>query len=391
MTATSNIFRQFSPAIRLSFFFFALFFLVGVYMPFFPVWLATRGLSSTEIGVLLALPMAMRIVSTPFVGAFADRMAEPRSALLLFAVMAALLFAGIGFSDDFIVIAVMLALTAVFWMPLTPLSDAFALSIARRDGRDYGRMRLWGSLAFILANLGAGWLVGRYSGGVVHQILIFGFALIVTASYLLPHSVARTQVSPAEEKADRKSLRRPVFLAVVFLASLIQASHALVYGFGSLYWRSLGFTGTEIGALWAIGVIAEILLFSISGRVVARLGPLRLIAVAATAAIVRWALFPSLLHFHEFLAVQVLHGLTFGAAHLGLVHHVAQSVPERLAGAGQGIAVTIITASMAVAMVVSGPLYRGFGGDGFYAMAAVGAVALLLAGVIGWVTSALRG
>lgn len=375
----SNVFRRFSPAVRLSFFFFALFFLLGTYMPFFPVWLATRGFSASEIGILLALPMVMRIVSTPFISAFADRMTEPRSALLLFAVTAAVCFAGVGLSGDFLPIAVMLALTAVFWMSLTPLSDALALAIARRDGRDYGRMRLWGSIAFILANLGSGWLVARFSGVIVHHVLMASFVLVVTAAYLLPNSAARQTVSSAEDRAERRSLRRPVFLAVIAVAGLIQASHALVYGFGSIHWRGLGLSGTEIGALWAIGVIAEILLFSVSGKVVARLGPLRLLALAAVAAMARWAVFPSLSQFYEFLVVQALHGLTFGAAHLGLVHHVARSVPERIAGAGQGLAVTMVTASMAAAMAASGPLYRTFGGDGFYAMAAIGALALFAA------------
>lgn len=382
MSATPAIRSGLSSAARLSLFFFTIFLCLGVYMPFFPVWLAAKGLEADEIAIVLAVPMVVRILTTPFTGAFADRMKEPRSALLLFAVVTVTFVACLGWVDGAVLISIVVGLTAMFWMPLTPISDAFALSVARRDGRDYGRMRLWGSLAFILANLGAGWLVERHTGNVVHAILLFTFSSVAVSAWFLPRSQSRDDDGEAAAIDRRGIMRRPYFLAVIAAAGLVQASHAMIYGFGSIHWRDLGLSGGEIGALWAIGVIAEIVLFAVSGRVVAKLGPLRMIGLAAAAAVLRWTLFPAITDFWVFLVVQALHGLTFGAAHLGIVHHVAQSVPERLAAAGQGLAVTIITAFMAGAMMISGPLYRGSGIDGIHAMTAIAGAALLLSAVL---------
>ncbi|WP_274609858.1 MFS transporter [Rhodobium orientis] len=364
-------------SIRLSLFFFALFFVLGVYMPFFPVWLSARGLGAGEIGIVLAVPMVVRIVTTTFTSALADRFGAPARAILVFAAAALFFLLCLGAVDGVVLITVFLASLAVFWMPLAPLVDALAMAVTRRDGADYGRMRLWGSLAFILANLGAGWLVGRFTGDIVFWVLVLGFSSVVLAATLLP------RLEPAASEGDDAPLgtflKRPAFLALLAAGGLCQASHSFVYAFGSLYWQTLSFSGTEIGALWAIGVIAEIVLFSISGRLNARFGPAGLILAAATAAVLRWAAFPFLSGFTAFLAVQVLHGVTFGATHLGLVHHVARSVPERHAGAAQAFAVTIVTGASALSMGASGPLYRAFGGDAFFAMAgvAVGAMGLV--------------
>ena len=375
--------RKSLPAsFRLSVFFAALFFGVGVYMPFFPVWLASRGLNPSEIGIVLALPMVMRIVTTSLTGAFADRMTELRHAVMIFAAVSVSLFALLFFAHDFYTIAVLMAVTAIFWMPLTPLSDALALIVSRRDGSDYGRMRLWGSIAFIAANLGAGWFVGHYSGAVVYPFLLGAFTAVFLSSIILPRVAAAPTDPEVEAGAGRKILRQPLFLAVLLAGGMTQASHAMVYGFGTLYWRSAELSGSEIGALWGVGVVAEILLFTMSGRVVALASPLGMIAIGATAAVIRWAVFPSVDGFGPFLLVQLLHGLTFGATHLGLVHHVAQAVPERFAGAGQGLAVTIITAAMAASTALSGPVYRTFGVDGFYAMSLLAFAALALVALI---------
>jgi len=369
------------PFFRLSAFFFALFFVLGVYLPFFPVWLAERGLNEWQIGIVLATPMAMRIVSTPLTAAFADRFAQPRIPLLIYASLCFAFFTMLGLLDGFVAIAMMMGLIAVFWMPLAPLSDAMAFAVARRDGVDYGRMRLWGSIAFILANLGIGWLVARLAGGITLPILVASFAAVAVAAFFLPRT---TTPAPAPEQAwaGRSLLRQPLSLAFVLAAGLVQASHAMLYGFGSLHWQSLGLDGTRVGVLWAIGVIAEIVLFSVSGRVVARLGPLGMVALAASAAIVRWSIFPFVSSFAAFLVVQLLHGLTFAAAHLGLIHHVANSVPEHRAGSAQGFAVTVATALMAIATSISGPLYRAFGAEAFFTMAGIGIAALLLCAAI---------
>ena len=189
--------------------------------------------------------------------------------------------AGGGFWPIFAVTA----LYAVFFNPLVPVLDSLTLSGVRRFGVDYGRIRLWGSLVFILANLGGGLVLAGSDVEAVLFVLVASVIAGAALSPLLPRigrpRNATTQTGLADATtwkllADRR------FLLVMLAGGILQASHALVYGFGSIYWQSLGYSGTAIGVLWAIGVIAET---GIS--VLGRLTPLRLEMRPATSTTAR--------------------------------------------------------------------------------------------------------
>jgi PPP family 3-phenylpropionic acid transporter len=172
-------------------------------------------------------------------------------------------------------------------------------------------------------------------------------------------------------------LRNPAFLAIAAAASLIQASHAVFYGFSALDWRAAGLDGAAIGALWALGVVAEIALFAISGRL--RIAATTLLMVGAAGAVVRWSAMalepaPALLP-----ALQCLHGLSFGATHLGALGFIARAAPAALGATAQGYLAVAQGLVMAVAMGVSGLLYARWGSLAYGAMALVAAAGGLLA------------
>jgi PPP family 3-phenylpropionic acid transporter len=248
----------------------------------------------------------------------------------------------------------------------------------------YGRVRLWGSLSFIAANLASGVVIGVIGPKIVMPLLIAGMGLLVLGAHLLPRELDGKGRGPAPltrlKFADAfRLVHAPVFLLFLLAASLIQASHALYYSFGTLHWRAEGIADGVIGVLWSIGVIAEVALFAASARVIAAVGTARLLMLAGLAAALRWgvmALDPPLLLLGP---LQTLHAMSFGAAHVAAIHFLTQVVPEERAATAQGVyAAAVAGIALGAATLASGPLYANFGG------AAYGAMALLaLAGAAG--------
>ncbi len=191
--------------------------------------------------------------------------------------------------------------------------------------------------------------------------------------------------TPAPDKPEPSYLgflRTPGFVAVAAAAGLIQASHAVYYGFSSLDWKAAGMDGTAVGALWAVGVVAEITLFAVSGRLPHWLGPPALLVAGALGATLRWgvmALDPPLV---ALPLLQCLHGLSFGATHLGAIGFVARAAPVGRAATAQGSLAVVLGGTMAVSMMLSGWLYESFGTlayAGMALMAAAGGVCAVVA------------
>jgi PPP family 3-phenylpropionic acid transporter len=167
------------------------------------------------------------------------------------------------------------------------------------------------------------------------------------------------------------------FWEFIAIAAALQASHQVYYGFGTLYWRSLGFSEGMIGVLWAEGVVAEILLFWQGSRLLARLGPLGLMIAGGAAGIVRWSLMGLVPGLLPALALQVLHALTFGATHLGAMNYLSRTVPPGAAasaqalysGASSGIGGGLV-------MLGAGALYAEFGGRAYLFMTILSAAGL---------------
>ena len=357
-----------SFAWRLAVFYAALFVALGVQLPFLPLWLAAKGLDAGAIGIALALPMIVRVFAIPLATRGADRHDALRMAIVIAAGMAVLGYGAVGMAQGAAVITIALALASVFYTPIMPLADAYALRGLGRLRRAYGPVRLWGSAAFIVGSFGAGLLLDLIPARELIWLIVAALTITAAAAYALaplpPHqgNPSATQLSSA-----RDLLRDPALLTAAAAASLIQASHAIYYGFSALDWRAAGLDGGAIGALWALAVVAEIALFAISGRL--PLAPTTLIMLGAAGAVVRWsamafdpptALLPPL---------QCLHALSFGATHLGALGFMARAAPAELGATAQGYLAVALGLVMAAAMGISGVLFARWGGLAYGAMA----------------------
>jgi PPP family 3-phenylpropionic acid transporter len=235
-------------------------------------------------------------------------------------------------------------------------------------------VRLWGSLSFIVASFGSGLIVGTAGPQVVLPLLVAATMLMVLAAQLLPRELAG-QGAPSVLRGLKLEdafnlVRAPRFLLFLFAASLIQSSHALYYSFGTLNWRAQGISGGAIGMLWSVGVIAEVGLFAVSGRVIAYCGTARLLMLAGLAATLRWGVMAVDPPLWATALLQTLHAMSFGAAHLAAIHFMIHAVPEDRAATAQGVYAAIVAGLvMGAVTVASGPLYRHLAGEAYGAMA----------------------
>ena len=365
---------------RLALFYAGLFVVVGIQLPFFPVWLQAKGLDAEAIGLVVATPILVRVVAVPIAARLADRRGALRQVLVASSAGAALGYALVGWAEGLPAILASVALAAALAAPAIPLADAYALKGLALRRRAYGPVRLWGSAAFIAANFAAGFASGYIAPTGYIWLIVAASAVAAAASLALRPLWPAVEPERGAPRRRRRLLAMPGVLPVAVGASLIQASHAVYYGFSTLDWTAKGLSGTAIGALWALGVAAEIVLFALSPRVPA-LTPRTLLLVGAAGAAVRWtgmALDPpaALL-----VPLQCLHALSFGASFLGAVQFLSRLAPEGEAATAQGDFSTLQGVVAAAATGLSGVLYGSFGTLAYGAMAACAAVG----GIVIWV------
>ena len=368
------------PGVRLSALYGACFAAIGVYMPFFPVWLESRGLDASAIGVILALPIVTRVVVTAPFMSLVDRGVGARRFLLASTIGLVLTYVTLAFASDPYAIAALAVAMAAAQAPLVPLCDLVSTEAVRADPRlDYGRIRLWGSVAFLAASVSGGYIVAAATPAAVPACLA-GLALATTAA--VRFAVPAAPPRPPEAKLPAAIAIRlpPALWLLIAAAGCIQASHAGVYAFGSLHWRERGFSEPAIGYLWAVGVVAEVVLFAAAGRIVGRgSAGLGFLTVGAVAAALRF----SIMAFSPGLAatflLQTLHGLSFGATHLGAMAAVSHLAPPGSRGRAQGLLSTAVSLGMAAGTVLSGVVFGSGGALVFAAMAPLAAIGLMLA------------
>ena len=370
-----------APSIRYGAYYGAVFLSLGVYLPFWPVFLKSRGLDAAEIGLLFALAAWIKVASTPAIAQIADRTGRAKATLAAAAGLSLIAFAGFLVARGFWPILLVTMFTAIWFHALIPLGESQTMAAVIERRLDYGRIRLWGSIAFIAGTVGAGALLTGSDPDLVLILILAALGATLIAALALP--ARRAEAPVAGRNGIMVLLRQRRFVLFLGAASLMQASHAVYYGFSALHWKAAGLSETTIGLLWAEGVIAEILLFAVSGGIVARAGPPALLMVAGLGGVVRWLVLGATTALPALVAVQVLHALTFGAAHLGAMHFIARAAPPGLSATAQSVYAAVSGGiAMGLAMLAAGALYADYAGGAFLAMAGLSAAGVAVAGVL---------
>lgn len=366
-------------ALRLSLFYAAFFLSNGVLVPFWPVWLASRGLSPAELGVLFAIGQWVGIAATPVIGAVADHSGHPRRVMFILAAVAMAGFLLCFPAQGFAALVALNALLAASLGTLIPVGDSLAISATQQGRADYGRVRMWGTITFIVATLLGGRILSGRAPDVVLDLVVPLTALNVGGCLLLPRGATHVASGITRSSAWRlmRTRRYLVFLAAM---TLISASHIVYYAFGSLRWQAQGFSNTTIGWLWAEGAAAEAVFLFWGARAVARYGPARLMALGAASGAVRWIVLGLTGDLRLLVLAQLLHAGTVGAVMLGSMHYLGRSIPPAQAATGQAITNAVVAAiGASVFMPLVGALYGAYGGLTYLMMAALSAAGMVVA------------
>ena len=364
-------------ALRISLFYGAIFLVIGVLLPFWPVWLKSRGITATEIGLILAVATWGRAIVNPLLAQSADRHGRPDLMIILLGWGALLTHLLFFFSNNFWSLFAVSVISSILLFALMPMADAVTMLKVREGLIDYGKVRLWGSLTFIIAALGGGYILQGQPAEYILWLVIALLVLTIASCYLVP-KVKMPGTKNLLEPFFNILRNRPL-LILMMSASLIQASHAVYYGFSTLHWRANGLDEITIGALWAEGVIAEIILFAIAGKYIDRIGPVLFLIIGGIGGVIRWSTLGMTTDLTGLIAVQGFHALTFGATHLAALYYIAKNVPASFAATAQSLYSSFaVGTTMAFAMLASGWLYEFYAGRAFFAMTGMSVAGILL-------------
>jgi PPP family 3-phenylpropionic acid transporter len=370
------------PYWRLSGFYFFYFAFVGAMAPFWGLYLHSLEFNAFQIGVLMSLLQVMRIFAPNIWGHIADRSGR-RLAIVRLAAMASLLtFVGVFWATSFWPLFVVMSLISFFWSASLPLVEATTLShLGDRTDR-YGRIRLWGSIGFIVVVVGLGWALDHASIRLVPWVVLGLLVGIVLTSRLIPEAeiAHRDHVHiPLGEV-----LRRPEVLALLAAAMMMAAAHGPYYTFFTIHLVESGYSKSVAGWLWALGVVCEIGIFLIMPRVFARVRAETVLLATLVIAAVRFLL----IGWHAdnlpvLLLAQLMHAFTFGAYHASALALVHRHFTGKNQARGQALYNSLaFGVGGTLGSLYSGAAWDGLGSGMTYSLAA--GFALIAALVFAW-------
>ncbi|UJJ33296.1 MFS transporter [Halopseudomonas maritima] len=367
------------PYWRLSGFYFAYFALLGGVAPFLSLYFESLGFAPARIGELVAIPMLMRCIAPNLWGWLGDATGQRLLIVRVGALLTAVFFAGIFLRQDYWWLAAIMALHSFFWHAVLPQFEAITLAHLGAQSARYSQLRLWGSVGFILTVVLLGLLLQRLGMGA-YPLAMFGIMLlIVLCSALVPQPPRQAATTAIPGDGFMRRLRQPGVPAFFVAVALMQLSHGPYYTFLSIHLEALGYSRGLIGMLWALGVLAEIVLFVFMHRLLTWVTLRQLLVVSFGLAALRWLLLGQLAdNLAVLLFAQVLHAATFGAFHVASIHLVQQRFGERYQGQGQALYATLAGIGGALGALCSGYAWAGLGPTLTFAAAALAAFAGML-------------
>lgn len=318
-------------AIRI--FYAAYFAAMGLILPFFPVYLDWRGLDVVTIGVMTGLLSAAKVIAPPWIGHLADRneSSHSRKFIVAASLSAGLAIGAMHFVDQVAMLAVVILVFGVLWASILPLTDGLSVSMSEAALADYGRLRVWGSIGFVIASLAGGaWLLGMNVGYFPLWIFVLMLLLAVAAVGFPVYQPMAAFQTDGSERFGRS------FLLLLAVSFLMQVSHGAYYGFFSLYLVDIGYTGWQIGAFWVLGVVAEIVLMWGWSRPLQQASPALVLSVSLLLAAIRWIGIGSTEVWYILAIWQLLHAASFAAFHLSAIAWVKRLAPASRHATAQG-------------------------------------------------------
>jgi len=364
------------PYWRLSGFYLCYFALLGSAAPFMSLYLHHLGFSSARIGELIAIPMLMRCVAPNIWGWLGDYTGRRLTIVRFGAICTLLAFSLILVDKSYAWLAMVMALYAFFWHAILPQFEVITLAHLQGQTSRYSQIRLWGSIGFILAVVVLGRLFEWFSLDLFPQVLLVVMGGIAISSWWVPNAQPVTSTLQTYEGGFLKQLTRPGVLAFYVSVALMLLSHGPYYTFLTLHLEALGYSRGLIGLLWAVGVVAEVLMFMMMSRVLQRFSVRQVLLASFLLAAARWILLGAFAeHVLALLIAQVMHAATFGSFHAAAIHFVQRSFGSRQQGQGQALYAALSGVGGALGALYSGYSWTALGPFWTFAIASLAALA----------------
>jgi PPP family 3-phenylpropionic acid transporter len=362
------------PYWRLSGFYFFYFALLGALVPYWGLLLRNRGFDAVAIGELMAILMATKIVAPNIWGWLGDHLGHRMRIVRAASLVSVMAFAGMYWAEGFWATAAVMTLYSFFWNASLPQFEVITFTYLKERVARYARIRLWGSVGFIVTVILVGALIEWRGAEMLLPAVMLIFVAIWISSLLVrdpdpePH--------PVSQQSLLAILKRPAIIGFFVAVFLMQASHGPYYAFYSIYLTDHGYSESLIGQFWALGVLAEVGMFVVMHRLLDRFGARRVLVWSLLLAAARWLLIAGFVDSLFMLGIaQLLHAATFGTFHAAGIHLVHHYFRGRHQGRGQALYSSVsFGAGGAAGSLASGYAWTGVGGGTTFAIASVVAV-----------------
>nr|WP_282557212.1 MULTISPECIES: 3-phenylpropionate MFS transporter [Providencia] len=363
--------------------YFTYFFAYSIFLPFWSVWLQGEGIDAEMIGVLLGVGLAARFLGAMFITPLVKEPSTLITALRILAALSLLFSVGFAFGSHWAWLLFVMIGFNLFFAPMVPLGDSLAGTWQKQFTFDYGKIRVWGSIAFIIGSSLMGYLAGVWGHKAIMMALIISCLAMLLAAMLkpaiMPSGAAKiegtSKITFKQLVADKNVVR---FLVCV---TLLQGAHAAYYGFASLFWKEAGYSDLVIGNLWSLGVVAEVIVFMLSHRLFRRWSARNLLLLSAFCGIIRWGLMGAFTTLPILVVVQILHSGTFTVCHLAAMRFISARKENEIIPL-QGVYSALATGGgLAIITIIVGYIYeRAPANHGvvFYLMALLAVPALFI-------------
>lgn len=323
---------------RLSSFYFSYYFFVGLFVPYWGIYLTSLSFSALQIGALLSLFQISRIFAPNFLGWIADRSGEYIKWIKISSFFGFILFIGIFWANSFLSIFLIMMAMSIFTSSTLPLAESLTLAHLKANKADskYSHIRLWGSIGFIVAAI----LLGIMIDSIGEKSLIYALLLTQLVIFLLAFILPTKKVIflPKKKRSIWPILKKREVVVLLLSCALMVSSHGLLYNFYSIFLEQQGYSGTTIGLLWAVGVIFEIIIFLLMPRILNKFTLKAVLLISLGFAVIRFFLIGAYVDSMILLFIaQVMHAATFGSFHVASIQLIAHFFYNEHQARGQSL------------------------------------------------------
>lgn len=324
------------PYWRLSGFYFLYFAFVGAFAPYWSLYLKSLEFTSFQIGVLMSLLQVARTFAPNLWGWLADHTGRGVRIIQIAAGMSLLTYLGVFAGESFAWLFAVMALMCVFWSASLPLMEAVTLGHLGEGTAHYGRIRVWGSVGFIVSVIGLGYVLDAAPIRALLWIVLGIMVGMLIFSHWIPEP--RIVRHHSDQAPVWDIIKRPEVTAFLIAGFLMAAAHGVYYTFYSIYLVDLGYSKGAVGWLWSIGVLCEVMVFLWMPKLVAKAGLRNILLTSFLLATLRFVLIG---FGAKWIAVvvlaQTLHAASFGSYHAASVAIIHRFFRGRHNAKGQAI------------------------------------------------------